>query len=104
VSHISVGWIIIHTTLSDTLLGAVLFLNFILFATYDTLPLVNSPLLQRMTQVLTVVMVSHLFLNLKLHAMRDNSSLYNEVVISSGGRVHVEQISLNSMDVSIARV
>jgi len=81
---------------------AVLFLNFVLFATYDTLPLVNSPLLQRMTQVLTVIMVSHLFLNLKMHAMRENLSQQSEVV-SSGGRMYLDLIGLdNTLVIDIA--
>ena len=82
-------------TPSEFIPGAVLFLNFVLFATYDTLPLVNSPLLQRMTQVLTVIMVSHMFLNLKVHVMREDVSLHNEVV-SSSGRMYPDPISLDN--------
>ena len=102
-SPISVGLPTVYITPSDTLLGAVFFLNFVLFATYDTLPLVNSPLLQRMTQVLMVIMVSHLFLNLKVHAMREHSSLSTEFVVSTDERIFLDPISLDTtLDIHVA--
>jgi hypothetical protein len=65
--------------------------------------MVNSPLLQRTTQVLTVIMVSHLFLNLKMHTMREDLSRCSEVVSSSGGRMHMGPISLDTtLDTHVA--
>jgi len=90
-------------TPSDTQIGAVFLLNFILFATYDTLPLVNSPLLQRMTQVLTVIMVSHLFLNLKMYAMREYSSFSDDSVVGTDERIYLEPITIDTtLDIHLA--
>lgn len=102
-SPISVSQPYVYIALFDTLLGAVFLLNLILFATYDTLPVVNSPLLQRMTQVLMVIMVSHLFLNLKVHAMREHSSFYNDFVVSNNERIFLDPITLDTtLDIHVA--
>ena len=48
-------------------------------------------------------MVSHLFLNLKMHTMREDSSLCNEIVVGSGGRIYLDPIRFNTtLDIYIA--
>ncbi len=49
-----------------------------------------------MTQVLMVIMVSHLFLNLKMHAMREHSSESDEFVVSTNERIFLDPITLDT--------
>lgn len=56
-----------------------------------------------MTQVLMVIMVSHLFLNLKVHAMREHSSFYNDFVVSNNERIFLDPITLDTtLDIHVA--
>ncbi len=53
----------------------VLTLNVATVVTFATLPCALQLLLQRLAQVMTVVMISHMFLNLKGRGLRDPRSI-----------------------------
>ena len=50
-----------------------------------------------------VIMVSHLFLNLKMHAMRGHSSFSTEVVVSTNERIFLDPITLDTtLDIHVS--
>jgi hypothetical protein len=61
-----------------------------------------------MTQVLTVIMVSHLFLNLKIYAMRQHSSFSDETFsiesdVGTSERIYLGPITVDTtLDIPIA--